>query len=304
MFLRRGPAVVLCALCAAALSACGAAHPANPRTGKRIVHVVAGENMWGDIATQIGGAHVAVTSIIHSPSVDPHLYESSPQDAAAVETANVAIVNGAGYDDFMNRLLGASSGTGRRVLNVADVLGAHGADPNPHFWYDVLRVTTVAYAIERALARADPRDRPAFRTGLARFGQSLAPVLATVRRIRARYAGAPVAYTERVPGYLVAGAGLRNWTPSGFARAIEDGNEPSPSDRAAMDALISGHRIKALLYNAQAVSAVTKSVRAHARRAGIPVVAVTETLPPGLTFQGWQNDQDQALLRALGGGGG
>jgi zinc/manganese transport system substrate-binding protein len=298
-------AVALAALlgAAAALTACGAAHPANPRTGRRVARVVAGENMWGDIAAQIGGVHAAVTSIISDATADPHLYESDPRDAARIETANLVIVNGAGYDDFMGKLLGASSSSGRTVLTVAHVLHATGSDPNPHFWYDVRRVPAVATAIEVALARADPADAAGFRANLARFDASLRPIARAAAAIRSAFPGAPVAYTERVPGYLLADAGLTVRTPAGFARAIEDGNEPSPADTQAMDAAVSGHEIRALLVNTQATSAVTRHVEQLARAAGIPIVAVTETLPPAdRTYQAWQLGQVRALQTALGHG--
>ncbi len=67
-----------------------------------------------------------------------------------------------------------------------------------------------------------------------------------------------------------------------------------------MDALAAHHRIRVLLYNSQAVSPITARLRSAADAAGIPVVPVTETLPPGLTFQQWQLGQARALAAALG----
>jgi zinc/manganese transport system substrate-binding protein len=110
-----------------------------------------------------------------------------------------------------------------------------------------------------------------------------------------------VAYTERVPGYLLAATGLNVKTPSGFASAIEDGTDPSPKDAAAMETLMTTHAVKVLLYNSQAISAVTLHIRALAQAANIPVVGVSETLPAHQTFQAWQLNQDKALLQALGG---
>ena len=215
----RGRAVVVCLVlgAAAGLTACGAAHPGDPTTGGRIVHVVAAENVWGDIARQIGGRHVAVRSILSDPGADPHLYESTPRDAVAVQTANLVIVNGAGYDDFMSKLLGASSGKGRAVLTVADELHVEGSNPNPHLWYDVARAPDVAAAIQRALARADPRDAARFAANGRRFDASLRPLAETLGQIERRHPGAPVAYTERVPRDLLADAGLTVRTPPGFA---------------------------------------------------------------------------------------
>jgi zinc/manganese transport system substrate-binding protein len=56
-----------------------------------------------------------------------------------------------------------------------------------------------------------------------------------------------------------------------------------------------------LLYNSQAVSPITARVQSAARAAHIPVVGVTETLPPKLTFQQWQLRQARQLAAALGG---
>jgi zinc/manganese transport system substrate-binding protein len=267
-----------------------------------VVRVVAGENFWGSIAAQVGGRHVRVTSIISSPNADPHLYEADVANALAVAEAGLVIENGAGYDAFLPQLLGATRHPGRIVVSAQQVLRAAGPDVNPHFWYDIPRVPRVARAIEAALARLDPRDARVFATNLASFDRSLRPAEAVIARIRRRYPGAPVAYTERVPGYLLAAAGLRVLTPPAFAAAIEDGVDPGPGDTAMMDGLLTGHKVKVLLYNAQASSPVTQHVRSLARQAGIPVVAVTETMPASFhSYRAWQLAQAGALLRALGG---
>jgi zinc/manganese transport system substrate-binding protein len=64
--------------------------------------------------------------------------------------------------------------------------------------------------------------------------------------------------------------------------------------------LVRERRIRVLLYNTQAVSPITKRVRAAARAAHVPVVGVTETLPSGETYQSWQLRQVRALAAALG----
>jgi zinc/manganese transport system substrate-binding protein len=283
------------------LAACGA-EPKDPTTGARVVHVVAAENMWGNIVAQVGGRHASVVSIITDPSSDPHLYASNPRDAARLAQANLVVVNGLGYDDFARKLLGAAPNSKRRVLSIADVIGPRGHDPNPHLWYDVPRLPSVAHAIADSLAAEDPRDARYFRTNATRFVESLQPLLSTVAAIEGRHPRAPVAYTERVPGYLLEAAGLTIKTPTGFASSIESGSEPSPADTQRLNDLVSGHKIQALLYNSQAVTAVTKRLRALAARSGVPVVPVTETLPPDEPdVQTWQRHQAQALLKALGG---
>jgi len=277
-----------------ALAGCGGGSSAGGR-----LDVVAAENVYGNIAAQIGGRHVSVTSILTSPDADPHLFQPGTSGGLAVATAKVVLQNGLGYDAFMAKLEDAAPSKGRSVVTMADVLGVHGKDANPHLWYDVPALGRIAGAIAEALERADPRHAAAYRAGLARFERALEPLRREVATIRARFHGAPVAYTEPVPGYLVAAAGLRNLAPDSFTRPIEEGTEPSPAGVAAMDALVSQRRVRVLLYNGQAVSPITSRLRAAARRAGIPVVRVTETLPAGATFQQWQLRQARALAAAL-----
>ncbi len=285
--------IIVLAVSCAILPACGGS---ASRSG---LAVVAAENMYGDIAQQIGGAHVRVTSILSDPNADPHLFEPGSSNGLAVAKARVVIQNGVGYDAFMTKLENASPSSTRSVLTIADVLGIHGRDANPHLWYDVPALAKIAGAIAAQLVEADPGHARAYRTGLAAFDASLTPLRREVAHIRSSFGGSAVAYTEPVPGYLLDAAGLTNLAPTGFTRAIEEGTEPSPQAVAAMDALMSRKQVKVLLYNSQAVSPITSAVRAAAEHAGIPVIGVTETLPPKLTFQQWQLGQARELAAAL-----
>jgi zinc/manganese transport system substrate-binding protein len=264
-----------------------------------VVHVVAAENFWGNITSQLGGRDVDVTSLITSPNADPHLFETDAADAATLAQAQVVIENGAGYDTWMSSLLGADSGH-PRLVNAAAVLHVTGSDPNPHLWYDIPRVPAVATAITAALVKAAPREAPTFRANLAAFERSLAPLDATLATIKARFHDVPVAYTERVPGYALAVAHLDVKTPPGFARSIEDGVDPGPADTLAMQRLLDDHDVNVLLYNVQTVTPVTAQMRALARHDRIPVVGVSETMPAGApTYQRWQQAQLTNLLHAL-----
>jgi zinc/manganese transport system substrate-binding protein len=263
--------------------------------------VVASTNVYGDIARQIGGSRVSVTSVLSDPNADPHLFEPGTANGLAVARARVVIQNGLDYDSFMSRLERSAPSDNRTVVTISDVLGIHGQDANPHLWYDVPALPKIAAAIEQALATADAAHASEYQSGLRSFIASLAPLQATVAKIRTTHAGAPVAYTEPVPGYLIEAAGLRDLSLSSFTHPIEEGSEPSAAAVSAMTSLATQHRIKVLLYNNQAVSPITKRVNAAAKAAGVPVVGVAETVPAGLTFQAWQLDQARALLQALGG---
>jgi zinc/manganese transport system substrate-binding protein len=265
------------------------------------IAVVAGENFWGDITKQIGGEHVAVTSIISDPNADPHQYESDASTAAAVSKAALVIDNGLGYDDFMDKLFSASPNPNRKVITAAEVMSISGQDANPHIWYNTAKVPDVATAIANQLGALDPADAATFTTNAKTFSDSLAPINAAIANIKAKYPGAPVGYTERVPGYLVDAAGLKLATPASFAQSIEDGNDPTPADNATMDNAMKSKAIKVLLYNGQVTSPATDAVKALAQQSGIPIVGVTETLPPtDKDFQTWQLRQVNEITTALG----
>ena len=264
--------------------------------------VVAAENVWGDIARQIGGSRASVTSIISDPNADPHTYETDPRDAAAVTGATFVIENGAGYDDFIDRLLGTNPDPSRDVLNIARTVGVAGGNPNPHLWYSPEYVTAAARAIEARLAAHDAAGASAFQANLQTFLTAYQPYIDTLGAIRSKYGNSPIAYTERVPGYLVEKAGLRLATPASFAQAIEDGNDPSPADTAAMDTTISNKLVRVLLYNSQVTSPATQRVKDLAAASRVPVVGVAETIPASQpNLQTWQLDQAKAILMALGG---
>jgi zinc/manganese transport system substrate-binding protein len=292
------------------LAGCGSTSPNGTSNGTSTtsaaasspVNVVAGSNVWGDIAKQIGGAHVNVTSILTDPNADPHQYEADAKTGAAVSKAQLVVENGLGYDDFMDKLLAASPNPNRTVLNAADIMKISGPDANPHIWYDIAKVPDVASAIADQLGKLDTADAGAFTANAKTFTDSLTPVTAGIDNIKAKYPGAPVGYTERVPGYLVEAAGLKLATPASFAQSIEDGNDPSVADNSAMDAALTGKTIKVLLYNGQVTSPATDAVKRLAQSNGVPVVGVTETLPPtDKDFQAWQLRQINEITTALGG---
>lgn len=261
------------------------------------VAVVAAENMYGDVARQIGGSEVAVTSILNNPEQDPHLFEASPSVARRLAGARIAIANGAGYDPWMAQLLAAGAGGDRRVIVIADLVHA-GPGGNPHLWYDPAAMPALAEALAGALAAADPAHAAEFRDRREAFLASLAPIRARIAALRGRYAGAPVTATEPVFGLMAAALGLamRN---QAFQLAIMNGTEPSAAAVGAMEDDLRRHRVRLLIHNSQASDAAAERLLAVAREARLPVLGVTETEPAGTTYQQWVSGELDALDQAL-----
>jgi zinc/manganese transport system substrate-binding protein len=265
------------------------------------IPVVASTNVYGDIAELIGGRRVAVTSIISDPDQDPHSYEASTQNQLALSKAKVVIENGGGYDDFIDRML-KSGGSSAEVINAVDVSGKTapaGGELNEHVWYDFPTVAKVADRIAAALAKADPDDAAAFTENATDFKAKLKPLEAKEAQIKADHGGKRVAITEPVPLYMTEASGLKNATPEAFSEAIEEGDDVSARTLQETLALFTGKKVEALVYNAQTSGPQTEKVEQAAKDAGIPVVAVTETLPEGKDYLGWMTANVDALAGAL-----
>jgi zinc/manganese transport system substrate-binding protein len=265
--------------------------------------VIGTENFYADLLAQIGGSRVRATSFLNDPNADPHAFESSPQDAALVADANLVIVNGLGYDDFMQRLLGASTKPNRVVLDVQELLGLTDT-VNVHVWYDPATMPKVAAAATSALVSLDPQNAAYFAAQEQAYLAALKPIGDKIVELKNKYAGTPIAFTEDVAGYLTAQIGLVVKTPVGFMKAVEEGTDPAPADVAAERDLFTQKLVKVLLYNSQVTSPTTSQIHDLAAQQGIPIVGVAETIPPSFqTYQDWQLDQLAALEQALASAG-
>ncbi len=269
-------------------------------SGRPRFEVVAAENFWGSLATQLAGSKADVRSIIVNPGTDPHSYQPTARDARTLAGANVAIVNGVGYDEWARQLLGASPAAGRVVLDVGELLGL-GPGANPHRWYFPGDVHAVLDAIVADYDRLDPADAAYFArrkrvletVGFARYDSLL-------REIRARYAGVAVGYSESIFQGLGEYLGLRLKTPYGFAKAIAEGADVTASDKQTVDAQAQARRISVWVFNSQNVTPDVQRVSQIARERQIPIASITETLsPPSASFQQWQASQLEGLSRAL-----
>ncbi len=284
---------------APAASAAGIAHPLRHAAARRIVAVGA-ENQYADVIAQVGGKYVDVSSIMSNPNADPHAFEASPAVARVVAAASLVVQNGAGYDTFMNRVESASPSRTRKIIEVARLLGLASNVRNPHLWYKPATMPAVASAVASDLVGIEPAHRSYFMQNAARFDTSLGSWRAAIAGIRARLHGAPVVVTEPVGDYLLSACGLNDETPWALQSAIMNGVDPSPQGVTTEERIISGHEVRALLYNEQVTDPLTESLLALAQRSGVPVVGVYETMPaPGYDYQSWMLAETRALDAAL-----
>lgn len=264
-----------------------------------VLQVVAGENFWGSIVSQIGGARVHVQSVVSDPNADPHEYETSTQTARAVAAANYVVLNGAGYDSWGGKLLAASPNPRRKTLTVAALLGKHNGD-NPHFWYNPAYVNVVAGQVEGDLATLDPHDTSYFQSRLALLRRSLGGYQSQIAQIAQTYHGSEVAATEDIFAYLAAAAQLDLISPPAFTQAVAEGNDPPAASVAAFRQQLQSGQVKLLVYNLQTVTPLTDSVKKLAGEQGIPMVGISETIqPPTASFQSWMSSELAQMQSAL-----
>jgi zinc/manganese transport system substrate-binding protein len=263
------------------------------------VKIVAAENFYGDVAAQIGGADVAVTSILASPDDDPHLFEASASTAKALAEADIVIVNGVDYDPWMEKLLAAHKAPARKEIDVSALAHKKPGD-NPHLWYNPATFKAVGEALAADLAAADPAHSANYQKAGAAFAASLDPLSSRIAEMRKKHSGQPVTASEPVFGYMAELLGLQVRNEK-FALAVMNNTEPSASQVAAFEDDLKRHKVKAMLYNAQASEPSVQRLVQMARDEKIPVVGVSETEPAGVNYQQWMMSQLDALDQALAG---
>lgn len=291
--------LAIAAASAVALAGCSSSSSAGSDDGT--VRIVASTNVYGDIAESIGGDAVTVTSLMSDPAQDPHSFEASAQNQLAISKARIVIENGGGYDDFMQTLEKGAKNGDATVLNVVDLSGKKATDGelNEHVWYDFPTVRKFVGALTDALVKAEPAHASDFEKNRDAFLKQVTSLEDATAALKSSYAGAGVAITEPVPLYLLEAAGLVNKTPEKFSEAIEQESDVSPVVLNDTLALFSGHEVKLLAYNEQTTGTATERVLDAAKKAGVPVVPVTETLPAGKHYIDWMRGNIDAIGKAL-----
>lgn len=304
--MRRTSYAIIAAVSAALIvsTAFAGIYLANPTTSSTtsssgVMHVVAAENFWGSLITQLGGTRVSVTSIVSDPNADPHEYESNTGDAIAIANAQLVIINGAGYDTWAQQLIASSNTPHQVVLNVQELVNQT-VDANPHFWYSPTYVNETVKAMYQDLVSIDPSHASYYTQQYDALKASLAEYNGRIAEIKQQFGGVKVASTESIFVYLANAAGLDVVSPPAFMEAVAEGNDPPAQSIVQFDQLITNGTVKVLVYNEQTVTPLTQSTEALASQHNIPIVPVTETIqPPDVSFQVWMNAQLIILQNAL-----
>jgi zinc/manganese transport system substrate-binding protein len=283
-------------LIAVGIAGCGAASSGAP-AGK--VVAVGAENEYANVISQVGGKYVAVTSIESNPNTDPHTFEASPSVAQVVSSARLVVQNGLGYDTYMNKIESAAPSSSRKVIDVQHLLGVPDSEGNPHLWYKPGTMTAVANAVAADLSAIQPSHASYFKANATAFVSSLQPWYRALAAFKKAYPGAPVAVTEPVGDYMLQAAGANIMTPFAMQADVMNGTDPAPQDISLENQLLSQRHVKVFLYNQQVTDTLTQTFLNAAHKAGVPVVGVYETMPPGYTYQSWMLAEVRALRRAV-----
>jgi zinc/manganese transport system substrate-binding protein len=263
------------------------------------IKVVAAENFWGDLISQIGGYHIDVSCIVSDPSADPHEYESTTSDAKEFATANYIVINGAGYDAWAENLISSGLKSGCKVLNVGDLIGVKEGE-NPHFWYSPSYVNQAVKEMKDDLLVLDPNHTSYYEQNYANLTLVLKGYQDICSEISEKYDGTKIAASAEVVEYIAEAAGLDLITSTDFMEAICESYDPSAASIAEFQGQLKSGTVSVLIYSSQTVTPITESMRTLAIEEDIPIVYVTHTMPIGMTFQEWMYSEYGALEDALG----
>lgn len=297
-----------CAVAAVLVTACGQDSPAGQQQSATApLTVVASTNVWSSVAAAVGGKHVQVSSVVGDTG-DPHSYQVSAKDAATLRAAGLVIYNGGGYDDWVEQALGPEEQGPRRIKAVdlhpdtqpnGVARRAHDTGENEHVWYDLPTVAQMAGEIASQLAQLRPAAKATFIANADTFDLRLDELEGRVSELSVARPGTAVAATEPLGHYLLKAAALQDRTPHDFVDAVEEETDPPAAAVAELQQMITDRQVAALVHNPQTETPVVADLVDRARRAGLPVIELTETLPAGQDYLTWMGSQIQALSTAL-----
>lgn len=263
------------------------------------LNAVAAESSYGSMVESIGGDHVEVISLLDSPEVNPHAFRADPQIARDLQNADLVVINGLGFDGWMEPLLESTDSDSRQVIRASDA-GSHRvmADDNPHLFYSPRLMLATASRVASALTSLDPDNADDYRANLTSFQQELMPVYAAVQGLIAAYPDLSVTATVPVYSYMIELLGYKNRFHD-IQFASMGNRQPSARQVAAFSQALEAREVDLLIYNQQVHSRLTQNQVETARSAGLPVVGVSAIPMHGENYAEWQIRQLDAIHQAL-----
>jgi ABC-type Zn uptake system ZnuABC Zn-binding protein ZnuA len=254
---------------AVAIEACSVGP--GPSASDDALRVVATTTVLADIIANVGGDRVTVGSII-PPGVGPEDYEPKPNDARALDGADLVVSNGVGLDDFLGGLVEANGSDAPRLV-LGDGIPTIAVDgvPNPHFWLDPTIVAErYLPAIEAKLSEIDPAGAATYHANAAAYAAEVAAMdaelmteVATIpaanRKLVTFHDAFP--YFARHYGFELVGVILGS-----------PGQEPSAGELAALVDTVKAAGVHAVFSEAQFSPALAETL---AGEAGITRVITT-----------------------------
>lgn len=229
-----------------ALAGCSPAEQTRWQAGNGPIKIVASTNVWGSVANLVAGDLATVDAIIYNVNQDPHSYELTARDQLLINNADIVIMNGGGYDDFMQQAIDADPTPAITV----DAFMASGDDEtrNEHIWYDVDQVGDVAAVIGSAIESLDYANSNQIWTAVENFREKISARKAQLDALRA--SPRSVFLTEPLVHYLVEDAGYSDVTPAEFSEAIEEERDVPPAVMQEAIDLIKNNKVEAIYVNA------------------------------------------------------
>ena len=278
---RKALAALAATTLALALSGCAQ----GTSTNDGLIHVVSATKVWASIAQAIGGDRVAAEPLIDNANQDPHSFEASTRDQLQVNKADLIIVNGGGYDTFLESMA-ASHGVAGEVINLDALLANGEAGTNEHFWFSTTNVLTAADVIRDELVKLEPGSEADFNAAHDEFAADLNLLAEQISAIAAAHPGASVLATEPLLDYLLDELAFTDKTPEAFKEAIEEETDAPLAAIAELEKLLKSGGIKVLFVNAQTASAQVDALVKVAQANNVPVVSVSE----------FQTEADQSYI--------
>ncbi|KRL05900.1 metal ABC transporter solute-binding protein [Liquorilactobacillus oeni] len=270
----------------------GLANPAKAATTKDSIKVISSVDFYGETAKAVLGDKGTVTSVITKPSIDPHDYEPTTKVGKQVSKADVILYNGIGYDTWMTKL--AKNNKNATVIRVGeDVLGKKDGD-NEHLWYRTGTMPAVANYLATKFGNLSPQNKAYFKANAKKYIKEIKPISSKVKKLSKNSDKKYVDVSEPVFDYALKELGYKEKNVH-FAKAVEDGTDPSPKDIKTMQNDIKHKRIAFFVQNTQATDKTVSNLVKIAKKYKVPVLKVTETLPENKTYKQWMLSQYKQL---------